>query len=126
VYKKPKIIPSKANKEFLSHIDNLKNNLEKDDKIYYLDGCHPQHNPIVSNGWIKKGKCVELKTNTGRKRLNLNGALNMNDVTDVIALSEDTISSDETIKLLTEILKINEFGDIYLIADNTKYYKSKK
>jgi len=27
-------------------------------------------------GWIKKGERKEIKSNTGRKRININGALN--------------------------------------------------
>ena len=51
VYKKPKIIPGKANpeaqKEFFEYYETLKNKLDTDDKILFMDGVHPQHNTIL-------------------------------------------------------------------------------
>ena len=44
--------------------------------LYFMDGCHPLHNSIAAYGWIKKGTEKALKANTGRMRLNINGAYN--------------------------------------------------
>ncbi|VAW84268.1 hypothetical protein MNBD_GAMMA16-561 [hydrothermal vent metagenome] len=73
-YKKPKIILGKADpaaqEEFLIKHENMKENKGKDDPIYFMDGVHPQHNVQASYGWIKRGEEREIKSNTGRKRLN--------------------------------------------------------
>ena len=59
VYKKPRIIPGKANPEaqkaFIESYHSLKNNLKSDEKILFMDGVHPQHNTVSAYGWIKKG-----------------------------------------------------------------------
>ncbi|MGH8558265.1 MAG: winged helix-turn-helix domain-containing protein [Methylococcales bacterium] len=59
VYKKPKLIPGKANAEvqeaFLQSYEKLKDNKAVDDIIWFMDGVHPQHNPIIACGWIKRG-----------------------------------------------------------------------
>lgn len=40
-----------------------------------MDEVHPLHNPISSYTWIPKGEEKEALTNTGRKRININGVL---------------------------------------------------
>ena len=77
-YKKTKIVPGKANlekqKEFIIWYENLKKTKGKEDVILFLDGTHPTHNTRNAYGWIQKGVEKYVKTNTGRERLNLNGA----------------------------------------------------
>jgi transposase len=81
VYKKPVLTPCKANiekqEEFVKQYKELKENLGLQDQIYFMDGVHPQHNTLACYGWIKKGQTKHLKTNNGRKRTNINGALNL-------------------------------------------------
>ena len=45
--------------------------------MYFADSTHPMLNPILSAGWIRKGKEYEVKTNSGRQRVNINGAIEM-------------------------------------------------
>jgi len=58
-YKKPKIIPGKANRvkqeEFLKIYEETKACLGVNDRIYFLDSTHPEHNTKPSYGWILKG-----------------------------------------------------------------------
>jgi len=42
----------------------------------FIDAVHPEHNTLAAYGWIKHGQKRELKTNSGRQRLNLHGTLN--------------------------------------------------
>lgn len=129
VYKKTKIVPGKADparqKEFLDNLEKLKESKEAADKVYYLDGVHPQHNSQAACGWILKGKEKKLKSNTGRKRINLNGALDA-DTHEVIIREDPTINAESTIALLKTLEEKNlEASIIYAIADNARYYKNK-
>lgn len=129
-YKKPKIVPGKADRtkqeEFLKLYNQTKKNLKADDQIYFLDSTHPEHNTKPSYGWILKGKANDkiIKTNSGRERLNLSGALNLNSKKAVI-LSEKTINKFVTIKLLKRLKRAQPKGRIYLILDNATYYHAK-
>ena len=80
-YKKPKIMPGKANaeaqKQFVAEYEILKENKGEHDPIYFMDAMHPQHNTAVGYGWIKRGEDKYIKSNTGRKRVNINGAINI-------------------------------------------------
>ena len=77
-------------------------------------------------GWIPKGREKELETNSGRQRINLNGALNGKDHT-AIVLSEETINADSMIKLIRALEeKHPEAEKIHCIADNAKYNHARK
>ncbi len=83
-YKKPKLVPGKADakaqEEFVAFYKELERTKGANDAIYYMDGVHPQHNSVAAYGWIKKGEVKELKSNTGRQRLNINGAINIEEL----------------------------------------------
>ena len=57
-YKKPAIVPGKANKEqqeaWLAEYEKLRKNLPEDETICFTDGVHPTHNVQPACGWIKK------------------------------------------------------------------------
>jgi transposase len=126
-YKKPKQIPGKADIKaqqiFLEEYKQLKQEKEKEDKIYFVDGVHPMHNSQPAYGWIKKGVEMVIKSNTGRERININGAYNIDDHTAIIQES-DTINAQSTVRLFEEILSKQRKGKIYIVLDNAKYYKN--
>jgi transposase len=127
VYKKPVLTPCKANiekqEEFVEQYKELKENLGNQDQIYFMDGVHPQHNSIAHYGWIKKGQTKHLKTNNGRKRTHINGALNLA-TKELIYIEDDRINSQTMIALLILILDKQKEGKIYIILDNARYYHS--
>ena len=74
-YKKPKLIPGNADcqaqQQFIETYQQLRKTTGKNVPILFMDGCHPTFNSIAGYGWIRKGKDKELKSNTGRQRLNI-------------------------------------------------------
>lgn len=128
-YKKPKIVPGKSDSEkqqFLDSYRQIKNNLGTKDQIYFVDSTHPSHNTQLAYGWILKGKANDkfIKTNNGRNRLNLNGALSLNDKSALI-LDEKTVNSESTIRLLNAISQKQKHGKAYLILDNASHHHAK-
>jgi transposase len=125
VYKKPILVPCKANvekqQEFVTQYKELKQNLKENDQIYFMDGVHPQHNTIATFGWIKKGKTKHLKTNNGRQRTNINGAINLQTKT-VLYVEDEQINAQTMIALLVLILQEQKEGKIHIILDNARYY----
>lgn len=130
-YKKPKIIPGKADREkqeaFLKKYDEIKSSLKKKDQVYFLDSTHPTHNTKPSYGWILKGKDNDkfVKTNSGRQRINLHGALSLRNRR-VLVLEEKTIDHKSTLKILRRLKRIHPKGKIYLILDNASYYHAEE
>jgi len=127
-YKKPKHVPGKANQgaqeEFIEKYNQLKAAKSSDDRIYFMDGVHPLHNSQPAYGWIKKGKEQTLKTNTGRQRININGAYDIENH-NVIIREDESINAQSTIALLEQMLKGQPLGMLYIILDNARYYRSK-
>ena len=129
VYKKPKHVPGKANREdqedFLETYHQLKEDKNPEDPIYFMDAAHPQHNSVPSYGWIKKGQEVEIKANCGRQRLNINGAVDIETMT-VVHRFDDTINADSTLALFKQMEKKHPSSEVLnIIADNARYYRSK-
>ena len=126
VYKKPKLIPGKADAErqrvFIEEYRKLKADEKPEDRIYFMDATHPHHNPIASYGWIKRGQNHEIRSNTGRQRLNINDVIDCNDLSAIVRY-DDTINAQSTIKLFQQIEAQNpRAGRIHIICDNARYY----
>lgn len=127
VYKKTKVLLGKVDTEkqevFKTEYQKLKTTKKPEDKIYFVDATHPQHNNMPFYGWIYKGETKTIKTNTGRKRINLNGALNLENM-DITVLSEKTINTQAMERLILELEKKQQVGEIYTILDNASYNHS--
>jgi transposase len=130
VYKKPKLVPGKADAEaqrtFLESYEKLKKDKDSEDPIYFMDATHPRHNLVLGYGWIKRGVERELPSNTGRDRLNINGAIDLKRLKPVVRF-DATIDANSTIALFDQIEHANPTAKrIYVICDNARYYGSKK
>ena len=128
-YKKPQLVPGKANAEnqesFLKNLRMLEEQLSETDQLVYIDGVHPQHNSKPSYGWFEKGAKALLKANTGRQRININGALNANNL-EVTTVTADSINAQSTIDLFQKLEERYPYAKrIITICDNASYYRSK-
>lgn len=126
VYKKPKLVPGKidvaAQYAFVEYYETIKASMDATDKIYFVDGVHPQYNSMPFYGWIRKGGAKPLASSTGRSRVNINGALDP-DTLEVIAKVEKTLDSEATINFLKLIEEKNRGArKIVLFVDNARYY----
>ena len=128
-FKKPTLIPgnppSRENqKEFALKIVEIIKNKAPEDKVYFMDACHAMLNPIAGYGWIRVGEKKEIKTNSGRERLNINGAYNF-ETKEAITLISDTVNAQSTVQMLDLIQEKQPEGNINIFADNARYYKCK-
>ena len=70
----------------------------------------------------KKGEDFEVKTNSGKKRININGAIEIGSL-DVLALPYDTLNQSTICDFLIELRKKHgSEKEITLILDNARYY----
>jgi transposase len=129
VYKKTKVVPGKFDSRkqafFRKFYTALKECKGPDDRIYFLDATHPQHNTQAAYGWIYKGEIKAVKGNSGRQRLNLNGAVNLADM-QITVLEEKTINTQAMIRLLTMLARKQRRGTIYALVDNASYNHSRR
>jgi len=128
-YKKPKHLPGKADRQkqeaFIRQYEALRQSKKNEDRIYFMDGTHPLHNPQLGYGWIKKGTEQFIRSNTGRDRVNINGAYDIENHR-VIIREDESINAQSTIALLKQMLKKQRLGILYVILDNARYYRSRE
>ena len=128
-YKKTKLIPAKADlvkqERFVEEFGQLEKALPTNEVILFGDGTHPQHNTQASYAWIAKGKEREILSNTGRVRVNINGAINPHCPTQVVTHQADTINALSCLVWLKLIEKAYpDKKTIHLFVDNARYYHS--
>lgn len=129
VYKQTQLIPGKADlkeqSKAATELTQLIENLEETEKLFFLDGVHPTHNTSNCKGWIQKGQNYTIPANSGRQRININGAMNAQDPTEIVVDYTDSVNAQSTQRLIENILEANPSSKkIYLVSDNAKYYRN--
>lgn len=127
-YKKTKLVPAKADAEvqraflvdMLAKIDNLDS---ENEVLLFCDSVHPQWNTRSSYGWIPTGEEYEIKSVSGRKRINLTGTVNVNAPSDVIVEESSTVNKEVVIAFLQKIVKCySTKKKIYIVVDRASYF----
>jgi transposase len=128
-YKKPCAVPGKsdlkAQQSFIKKYKRIRNNMRSEDSLFFMDGVHPQHNPLVQYGWFKKGSKQPLRTNTQYHRLHFNGAIDI-DSLDVVSHCSTTLNEESTLDILEKLRKKRPSGRLNLVLDNAGYYNTKR
>lgn len=94
-------------------------------EVYFADGTHPTHNTKSGRGWIRKGTDFEIDCNSGRKRVNINGAVRAGKPEHLVYDLTETINAQSTKRLCQELLKKHRKKTIYLVCDNARYNRCK-
>lgn len=128
-YKKPKGVPHKANKEqqaqFVESYDSLKESLNPEDSIYFGDSVHPTQATKLSYGWIRKGSNKPIETTASRTRLNIIGAMKLNDIGSTVSARYETINAESIVQHLQFLRDAHgEKGTIYFILDQAPYHRA--
>lgn len=129
VYKKTSEVPSNFDEAeqdaFLEQLVPFLTETGEHEAVYFVDAVHPQHNTRSTYAWVKRGQKKPIPTNSGRRRININGAMNAHKPQEVIVVEADTINAQATILLYEKILANNpDKEQIYVIGDNARYYQN--
>jgi hypothetical protein len=128
VHKQVTPLPAKADGqkqlEFVAQFEQVIEQLPPDTLVYFTDATHPTHNTQKSRAWIKKGHQKHIPANSGRKRVNLNGAVNALDPCEAVVVEAQTVNAQSTIALYEKLLENNPGKKLVLICDNATYYRS--
>jgi transposase len=120
-YRKPKGLPAKtdaaAQEAFVAHYEKLLNGLGANEVVYFVDAVHPEHQSRPAHGWVRRGEAVAVKKGKGRKRMNLMGALNLENF-DLRMVETVKMTMESTIELLTRLERNNSLASvIHVILD---------
>ena len=122
VYKKPKHVPGKLDQEaqaaFVETYEKLRKNKGENDPIIFADACHPRHDSIPARGWIRRGVEKELKSNGGRRRVNIHGAVDI-DTMETTTDFAKIIDAESSFRLFKKLAaKYPNAKKIHVIVDN--------
>lgn len=126
-YRKPKAVPRVTSADsqaaFIATYESLLNRLEADEAVYFADAVHPEHQSKPAFGWVKRGSNPAIKTTPGRGRVNIHGALNLENF-DVPFIEPITVDGKSAVQLLRKIEARNfDKRIIHVIWDNASYHR---
>jgi len=101
-WQKPEAVPGRidvdAQKKFINAHEDLRNSLTPDEAIVYVDAVHPTHQTRFAGRWLPRDQRCAIATASGRDRLNLHGAIDLE--TGLIRIIEvQTVDAMSTIAL---------------------------
>jgi len=126
-YRKPKALPRVADeakqREFIAFYEDLMNSLPADEAVYFADAVHPEYQTKPAFGWVRKGSRAAVKTTAGRGRVNIHGAISLENF-DAPFVEPVTVDGDSAVKLLAKIEASNpDKSNIHVIWDNASYHR---
>lgn len=128
-WRKPKHLPLGADEAAqAAHIagyERLLNALGPDETVVFADAVHPEHQSRPAHGWFPVDAKVALKATSGRQRLNIHVAFNLE--TSTLTWVEDLQISGETTRRLLEKLE-RDYSDkriVHVFLDNARYHHAK-
>lgn len=128
-YKKPSGVPHKFSEEkqqqFIEYYEKLKMDAG-DEPILFLDAVHPTQATKLSFGWIRTGEKKAVETTGSRTRMNILGALALNDTAHPVIDDYETINDYSVCLFFNEIRKVypDYSQPIHIILDGAGYNKA--
>lgn len=125
-YHKPAVAPAKADAArqaaFIAQYEELKKNLGEGEEILFMDSVHPTHQMRPTCGWIRKGQRKELPTNAGQKRMNIIGALGLEDMS-MFSQEFETVDHEAIILFLKNLqMRKPTATAIHVVLDSARYH----
>jgi transposase len=128
VWRAPEAIPAKtdakAQEAFIERHDNLRDHLGPDEAIVYADAVHPTHQVQYAGQWQPRDARCAIAANSGRKRLNLHGAIDLETgMTRIVeAVMVDAMSTIALFEALERAYPA--MRRVHVFLDNARYHKA--
>jgi len=128
-WKKPEPVPGKIDAEtqrkFIAAHEDLRNSLGPDEAVVYVDAVHPTHQAKPSGRWLPRGQRCALPTASGRERLNLHGAIDLETGLTRI-MDVETVDAASTITLFEALERAHStMSRIHVFLDNARYHHAR-
>ena len=129
VYKKPQSVPAQADETkqaaFIAQYEALMTGLGVDEMVVFSDAVHPEHQSRPAHGWFPKGQKTAVKATSGRKRLNIQGALDL-ETFQFTFVEGEKINAQTTRQMLEKLEAKNPtMTAIHVFLDNARYHHAK-
>jgi len=105
-YRKPEAMPrgldDAKQQAFIDKYENLLNTMGADEAVEFVDAVHPTHQVRPAGCWARRDVAIAVEQTTGRERLNIHGAINL-ETGQTQILAVEKVNALSFIKLLGEI-----------------------
>ena len=128
-WKKPESVPSKIDaavqQRFIDAHEDLRNSLGPDETIVYVDAVHPTHQAKPAGRWLPRGQRCAIDVTSGRERLNLHGAIDIE--TGQTRIKEvQTVDAQSSIDLFASLERAySTMSRIHVFLDNARYHHAR-
>lgn len=121
----PRLADEDAQQTFIEAYQELKQTLPADEVIVFFDAVHPAFNVRPTCGWFPNDVRPAVKTSTGRRRVNVLGAIDPSSGR-FVGLDVKRANGTTLERLLDAVVLEfgNEFRHIHLFLDNARYNHS--
>lgn len=128
-YRKPDLVSAKLDaarqKTFIEDHERLMNGLGNDEAVVFADAVHPTHQARLVGCWALAGEKIAVAPNSGRERLNVHGAINL-ETGATQMLEVPAANAQSTILLLKAILAAYPaLRMIHVYLDNARYHHAR-
>lgn len=128
-YKKPKGVPHKFDtakqQAFVEAYEALKAHCGEDERILFMDAVHPTQATKISHGWIRTGQDKAIETTGSRTRLNLIGALELNNIASAVVNEYEWVNSESIVQFFGQLRdKYPQTQKLHLILDGAGYHRA--
>ena len=128
-YTKPQVLPARADeaeqKAFIAAYEALMMGLGDDEMVVFSDAVHPTHQSRPAHGWFPRDQKTAIKASSGRKRLNTQGALDLETFRFTFVEAEK-INAQTTRQMLEKLELANpSMAAIHVFVDNARYHHAK-
>ena len=126
---KPEAVPgeidAEAQRKFIAAHEDLRNSLGPDEAVVYVDAVHPTHQTRFAGRWLPRGQRCAIATASGRDRLNLHGAIDLE--TGLIRIVEvQTVDAQSSIAVFEALERAYPaMRRIHVFLDNAKYHHAR-
>lgn len=99
--------------------------LRADEMVAFSDAVHPEHQSRPAHGWFPKTQKPAIKATSGRKRLNIQGALDL-ETFQFTFVEAERINAQTTQQMLKKLERNNPTKTlIHVFLDNARYHHAK-
>ncbi len=128
-WRKPESAPDRIDAEtqqkFIDAHGDLRNSLGPDEAVVYVDAVHPTHQAKPSGRWLPRGQRCALPAASGRDRLNLHGAIDLETGLTRI-MDVQTVDAASTIALFEALERAYPaMRRIHVFLDNARYHHAR-
>lgn len=128
-YRKPTPVPAigdeAAQRRFIADYEACLNQQGPADRVYFVDAVHPEYQSRPAFGWGVRGEPVAVRQTPGRQRMNLHGALCLEDFS-LVLVESLRIDAASTLTVLQRLQSRHPgHGLIHVFLDNARYHHAR-